>query len=119
MRNNITIQKDGIAISVSVLVFRDNSGVYIVYCPSLDLSGYDNTESTAKDNFSYVLKEWIKEQTANGTLEKDLVSHGWIIKGEESSEPQLSEIIKRNANVARVVSMPEYKKTNIQARVYC
>jgi hypothetical protein len=76
MGNSITIQKDGIAISVSVLVFRDN-GVYIVYCPSLDLSGYDNTVSGATDNFSYVLKEWIKEQTANGTLEKDLTSHGW------------------------------------------
>ena len=76
MGNSITIQKDGIAISVSVLVFRDN-GVYIVYCPSLDLSGYDNTVSGATDNFSYVLKEWIKEQTANGTLEKDLTSHGF------------------------------------------
>ena len=80
MGNSITIQKDGIAISVSVSVFRDDIGVYIVYCPSLDLSGYDNTESGATDNFSYVLKEWIKEQTANGTLEKDLVSHGWTRK---------------------------------------
>lgn len=77
MGKSITIQKYEIAISVSVLVFRDNSGVYITYCPSLDLSGYDNTVSGATENFSYVLKEWIKEQIANGTLEKDLTSHGF------------------------------------------
>ena len=116
--NNIRIHKDGIDISVSVVLFKEN-GVYIAYCPSLDIAGYDTTEVAAKEDFTFMLKDWVKEQTLNKTLEKDLAMHGWKMEGDESKEPNIAEIIKLNSNAVSVFGRPEYRKTNVRARVVC
>ncbi len=76
-KNTIILGGEGIDVSVSVFLFQEGN-TCIAYCPSLDLSGYDLTEDRAKADFEYMLREWMKEQTANGTLGKDLIRHGWV-----------------------------------------
>lgn len=76
MQNEITFHKGGVGISVSVYLFRDG-GAFVAYCPSLDLTGYDLTEDAARRDFEFVLNDWLREQTANGTLRRDLEAHGW------------------------------------------
>ena len=39
--------KGTLEVSVSVYVFKEHD-VYVAYCPSLDLSGYDRTEEDAR-----------------------------------------------------------------------
>ena len=77
--NAITISGNNIKISVSIYLFKEGD-TYIAYRPSLDLSGYDTTEETAKSDFEYMLKDWLKTQSENKTLKKDLESHGWRIE---------------------------------------
>ena len=74
--NSIIFSKTGIEVSVSVYVFREND-VYIAYCPSLDLSGYDTTEDAARKDFEYMLDDYMRHQMQNNTLHKDLERHGW------------------------------------------
>lgn len=65
-------------ISVSVYLFRDEqSNSYVAYCPSLNLCGNDLTMQSAKESFDYVLSEYLEDMVAAGTLESDLLSHGW------------------------------------------
>lgn len=119
MRNSITFHKGGVGISVSVYLFQDG-GAFVAYCPSLDLTGYDLTEDAARRDFEFVLNDWLREQTANGTLRQDLEAHGWKIGEEDKgSEPVLRDLLRSNKNAARVLTKPEYRKTNIRARVAC
>lgn len=65
-------------ISVSVYLFRDEqSNSYVAYCPSLNLCGNDTTMESAKESFDFVLNEYLSDMSAAGTLESDLLSHGW------------------------------------------
>lgn len=78
MTNSISLRKDGVDIQVSVYVFKDG-GAYVAYCPSLDLSGYDTTEAGARDDFSFMLRDWLTTQLKHGTLQKDLMKHGFSL----------------------------------------
>jgi len=117
-KNNITINKDKITLSVSVFLFRENSA-YIAYCPSLDLSGYDTTEQAAQANLKHVLNEWLNEQVESGTLVKDLQQHGWQVKKRTAAEPAMLDILRhRSASVLKnILNMREYVRTNIKTEV--
>jgi hypothetical protein len=67
--------KGTLEISVSVYVFKEND-VFIAYCPSLDISGYNTTEEEARHDFEYALNEYVKFQMEHDTLNKDLARHG-------------------------------------------
>jgi len=116
--NNITISKNRITLSVSVLLFREQ-GAYIAYCPSLDLSGYDTTEQAARANIKYVLDDWLCEQVGNGTLINDLQQHGWQVKKHTASEPAMLDILRhRSASVLEsILNRHEYIRTNIKTEV--
>lgn len=62
--NSISLNSNTITIRVGVCLFKEDN-CYIAYCPSLDLSGYDTTEDKAKDDFEYVLKNWLKTKIDN------------------------------------------------------
>ena len=115
--NAITISGNNIKISVSVYLFKEGD-TYIAYCPSLDLSGYDTTEETAKSDFEYMLKDWLKTQSENNTLRKDLESHGWRIEDNIANEPQIIDIVGNKSN-PNVLSLPDYRKTNVIAEILC
>ena len=115
--NAITISGNNIKISVSVYLFKEGD-TYIAYCPSLDLFGYDTTEETAKSDFEYMLKDWLKTQSENKTLRKDLESHGWRIEDNIANEPQIIDIVGNKSN-PNVLSLPDYRKTNVKAEILC
>lgn len=78
-----TIRKIGknISVEVSVFVYKDkdypNGDMFIAYCPELDLSGYDTTNRKARKSFECVLRDYLDYAIENGTLEADLLGHGW------------------------------------------
>lgn len=97
MRSNyISFDADGgIEISVSLFTFKEGD-VYIAYCPSLDLSGYDRDIDKAKADFEAMLSDYLLWQTRNGTLRADLEAHGWRIGKAKGNEPAMSELLETN-----------------------
>ena len=98
-----TIKRFGnnISIEVSVFVYKDldypNGDMYIAYCPELDLAGYDTTNKKARESFMFVLKDYLSYTTEKGTLESDLLKHGWRkYKNGRIVEPTYSEMLKRS-----------------------
>lgn len=117
-QNYIALAGKEISISVSVFLFKEENA-YIAYCPSLDLSGYDATEDSAKQDFEYVLREWLREQMDNGTLYRDLAKHGWKVGQEKAIEPSVADMIRGNKSAGKIFSLPEFKKTNIHTGILC
>ena len=115
--NRITVKGNEVGVAVSVIVFKEGE-VYIAYCPSLDLSGYDTTEDKAREDFEFVLDSWLTEQMQNGTLDEDLKRHGWNGGKKGWREPSLIELLNRS-NVHGVMARPEYRKINVCREIVC
>ena len=115
--NAISINGNNIKISVSVYLFKEDNA-YIAYCPSLDLSGYDTTEESAKTDFEYNLKDWLKTQSENKTLKKDLEQHGWSMENNIANEPMILDML-RKSSTTDVLALPDYRKTNVNAEIFC
>ena len=86
--------KGTLEVSVSVYVFKEND-VFVAYCPSLDLSGYDHTEEDARLDFEYHLQEYVKFQIEQDTLDKDLTNHGWEVKQRKAKGPEIVTLLQR------------------------
>lgn len=98
-----TIKRLGnnVSVEVSVFVYKDmeypNGDMYIAYCPELDLVGYDTTNRKARKSFEYVLQDYLEYTIENGTLEEDLMEHGWRkFKNGKIAEPTYTEMLKRS-----------------------
>lgn len=105
--NSIVLKGNEVRVSVSVFLFKEG-GAYIAYCPSLDLSGYDLTEDTARADFEYMLQSWLREQVENGTLRRDLALHGWKMESDVATEPSFGDILRSNQSAGRIFALPEF-----------
>ena len=94
-------------VSVSIYVFKEND-VYVAYCPSLDLSGYERTEEAACRDFEYVLGEYAKFQMQHGTLNEDLTRHGWEVMQRRAKGPELGKLL-RKTQLRDVFKKQEYR----------
>lgn len=117
-KNTIRITDDSVDLSVSVFLFREDE-TYIAYCPSLDISGYDKTEEGAKADLEYMLKSWAKEQLTNGTIREDLEVHGWKVGSTVAREPSVQDLVRKGRPSNSILSLPEFRKTNISTGVLC
>ena len=99
--------KGTLEISVSVYLFKEND-VFVAYCPSLDLSGYDRTEDDARRDFEYHLHEYVKFQVQHDTLHKDLTRHGWQVMQRKAKGPEIGSLLRRT-QLRDVFRKPEYK----------
>lgn len=117
-----TIKKIGndISVEVSVYVYKDNNypnGVmYIAYCPELDLTGYDTTERGARKSFEFVMSDYLNDTIAKGTLEADLISHGWKKKNGRMIEPTYQSMY-RNGKFSEIIKKREFKKYSVPVGV--
>lgn len=100
--NTINIKDGNIAISVSVFIFKDND-VYLAYCPSLDLVGYNTDVEGAKADFEWVLNDYMKDQCNNGTLHEDLTTHCWKMKDDKGQEPDMGRLLRSNSRLKSFV----------------
>ena len=110
--NTIEVNNTRIKIDVSVFLFKEDD-VFHAYCPELDLVGYDYTEEGAKKSFEFVLKDYLDYVVENGTLEQDLLSHGWRkTKAGKVSEPTASSLLRRS-QLKKVLGKREFSKYSI------
>ena len=110
--NTIEINNTGIKVDVSVFLFKEDD-VFHAYCPELDLVGYDYTEDGAKTSFEWVLKDYLSYTVENGTLEQDLLNHGWRkSKTGKVSEPTPTSLLRRS-QLRKVLGKREFRKYSI------
>ena len=112
MMNTIIVNNTGIKVDVSVFLFKEDD-VFHAYCPELDLVGYDYTEEGAKKSFEYVLRDYFDYTVENGTLEQDLLNHGWRkSKSGKVSEPTPTSLLRRS-QLRKVLGKREFSKYSI------
>ena len=111
-----TIKKSGnlISLELSVFVYKDtsypNGNMFIAYCPELDLTGYDTTNKKARKSFEYVLKDYLDYTIENGTLEADLLEHGWRkSKNGKINKPTYKELLRRS-QLSTVLEQDKFSK---------
>ena len=66
-------------MQLSLVAFEDD-GVCYVYCPALDLTGYGQNESEAKNSFEQTLQLYMNYTINKNTFFDDLKAHDWKIK---------------------------------------
>ena len=112
MMNTIIVNNTGIKVDVSVFLFKEED-VFHAYCPELDLVGYDYTEEGAKKSFEWVLKDYLEYTIEKGTLEQDLLNHGWRkTKTGRVAEPTPSSLLRRS-QLRKVLGKREFSKYSI------
>ncbi len=74
-------QNDGnlLQVNVEVALFNED-GIWIAYCPSLEVSSYGDDKDEAKQAFEEALQIFLKETNRKGTLEKYLLKLGWRLQ---------------------------------------
>lgn len=117
MNNFINVSNKGIQVRVSVFVYLDtehpDGDMYIAYCPSLNLVGYGNGMENAKKDFEWIMEDYLDDMLKQGTLEKDLVEHGWKATKKSFSEPIVSDMVNHNQQLRDVVNKGGYQNINI------
>lgn len=94
-----------VSINISIFVFLDEeSKQYMAYCPSLDLIGYADTEQGVREDFEYVLNDYLKYCTEEETLEQDLTAHGWKLVGDTLAEPNFLSLLENNETLASLIT---------------
>lgn len=106
--NSMTIYHNNIAIKIGVYLFKEEN-FYIVYSPSLVLTGYSHTEERTKNDFEFIPQDRLEEQVNNNTLNHELQSHGWKTGREEGRELSV-DIIPNREEIDRIINIPEYTK---------
>jgi len=79
--NNIIKAKgnQSVEIQLGVLIFQEGDS-YLAYCPALQLSTYGDSVNDVKEAFEDLVRSYAEDSHKMGTLEKDLISHGWILQ---------------------------------------
>lgn len=103
--------KYSINLNVDVYIWKED-GVYFVYAPALDLTGYDKTESRAKESFTKILDETIKYMHNKDTIFNELERLGWAVnrKKKRVNAPNIQELIEDNESFKDLLNKPYYKK---------
>ncbi len=79
IHGNYMVGKNKIEVNLSMIHFEDD-GVQVLYCPSIDISGYDKTENEAFYSFQVSLNEFFLYTTSKETLLEEFERLGWKIK---------------------------------------
>lgn len=75
-------------------VFREN-GLYIAYCPSLDISSSGKAFNDAIGNFYECFQLHIECCVENGTLHDDLLAHGWKFRKNGVVPPKFPVLMRK------------------------
>lgn len=80
--------------SIEFFVFVEN-GIYIAYCPSLDISTSAENFNEAISNFYEMFQSHMDWCITNNTLWADLSAHGWRVKKREIVPPKFSQLMRK------------------------
>ena len=106
-------------IKLSMIIFTEGEST-VAYCPALNLSGYGESESEARNSFEVVLSEYLRYTVNKKSLSEDLKKHGWKIRGSLKKSPippTMSELLSLNEDFSRIFNNHDFKKTDTTFRI--
>ena len=108
--NHIDINTTNIRVWLDVFSYKED-GAQIMYAPALDLCGYGATVDEAMRSFKVVVSEYLRFGLENGTLDEDLIGHGWKpgVEMQEYESPDILNIIRSNKQLQSVMRR-DYRK---------
>jgi len=99
-----------VIVRVSVIFFED-SGSIVSYCPALNVYGYGSDEAEAKKSFEISLGEFFRYTINKGTLESELRKLGWTISNSRRmSPPSFSDLLRNNEDFSEIFNHHDFKK---------
>lgn len=107
-----------VKLNLQVLLFEEEK-TWFAYMPSLDLTGYGNTELEAKESLTVVLDEFLRYTLNKNTLLKEMKRLGWQIKSKKKPmhAPEISDLINTNDQLKEIINYKEYSTSHYQVNV--
>src|SRR5438876_10654668 len=113
-KRKLAASQSTVNLLVPLISFIDDN-THIIYCPALDLNGYGNDETEARQSFDTVLEEYLNYTINKKTLWADLRKLGWTIrksKQKPATPPSMSELLEKNEEFSRIFNHYPFKKFN-------
>ena len=110
-RSSYDAGKFKIDIGLSVLIWKDSSGIYYFYTPSLDLTGYGRTEQAARQSFEHTLNDFVSYTNNKNTIFEELEKLGWTVnkKKKRVSPPSEEQLLEDNENYRQLSNNRDVK----------
>ncbi len=94
-------------IKIVLLSFKEDNN-FILYAPTLDLSGYGEDETSAELSFKESLLEFLEFTNKHKTLDSELKRLGWK---NDFKAPFLDDLLQKNTYLAEIIREKDFKKT--------
>lgn len=78
-KNTLSHSRNSINVNVQVVLFQED-GMWVAYCPALELSSFGDDKRDAKEAFDEVIQIFLAETDRKGTLERYLLKLGWQLQ---------------------------------------
>lgn len=100
-------QVGSVKVRLLLVHFVDENNTHLIYSPHLDLTGYGNSNSEAKDSFGIVFEDFVDYTLKKKTIGKVLKDLGWNMKGSPKKPknilaPSITSIISNNDYVSEI-----------------
>jgi hypothetical protein len=111
-----------VKVRLLLINFQDENKVHFVYSPHLDLTGYGNNLSEAKESFEIAFEDFIDYTIKKKTLTKVLTNLGWKTKGTEKHPkkviaPGIAAVINDNDYVSEIFDKYPVKTYHKQVEI--
>lgn len=105
-KNTVSKNRNSINVNVQVILFQED-GIWVAYCPALELSSYGDNENDAKEAFEEAMQIFLSETDRKGTLERCLLKLGWQLQQKPRpmyNQPNLSlqenkRLLRKNPHI--------------------
>lgn len=102
---------------IEFYVFRQEDGTYIAYCPALDISTCAETYNDTISDFYEMFQLHIECCVNSGTLNEDLLAHGWKVRKKSITPPSFSALMKKPEMKRLMESHVSFEKIVAPARI--
>lgn len=94
-----------IKLNITVVFFEEN-GIHYAFMPSMDLTGYGNTQKEAKESLKVVLDEFLRYTINKNTFLSELKRLGW--KAKLMTAPMMSDLIRKNEQLRDIINYKQF-----------
>ncbi|RLD45095.1 MAG: hypothetical protein DRJ10_08670 [Bacteroidetes bacterium] len=96
-----------VKVKLLLIHFEDENNIQFIYSPHLDLTGYGDSLSNAKDSFEIALEDFVDYTLKKKTIGKVLTELGWETKGSRKKPkkilaPSITSVINDNEYVSEI-----------------
>lgn len=105
-------QDRSIKVELQIVLFKEDD-IFYAYLPTLDLTGYGNTDVEAQESLKIVLDEFLRYTLHKNTFFIELQRLGWKLKNKNTTivPPNISELINKNNQLKEIFNHKQFSTT--------